>query len=148
MSTELKNKAGIDELERAMLDHKRVELPITHRLLPGLYLREIRIPEGTLLTSMVHKTEHPFIISSGAIEVVDETGRAEIFVAPYTGTTLPGTRRALHALTDVVWTTIHANPTNETDIKRICLRLIENPKNPLIAPGALTPEWLRTLPKE
>lgn len=140
---------GINELELAMsqFPEKRVELPITHRLLPGLYLREIRIPADTILTSMEHMTEHPFIISAGVVKVVDNDGEAVVLTAPHTGITRPGTRRALHTLTDVVWTTIHPNPTNDTDIERICRRLIKNPSNPLIDPDSIRPEWMRSLPQ-
>jgi hypothetical protein len=50
----------IDLLEMAMLETCAViELPIVHRFTPGLYIREIFMPAGALVTSKIHKTEYP-----------------------------------------------------------------------------------------
>lgn len=133
----------IDHLEAAMLasGSPPAECPVTHRFTPGLYIREIMIPAGTLLTSMEHLTEHPFVISAGAIEVIDTNGNAELLTAPHTGITQPGTRRALHALEDTIWTTFHV--TTETDVEKIGQTIVRH-HNPL-APD-LVPGWRDSLP--
>jgi hypothetical protein len=113
----------LDELEVALARLPRVELPVTHRFTKGMYIREIQIPAGTMLTSMTHKTEHPFVISEGAIKVTSDNEGSVIYEAPHTGITKPHTRRALHALTDVVWTTFHV--TEETDVEKICEQILE-----------------------
>jgi hypothetical protein len=113
----------LDELEVALARLPRVELPVTHRFAKGMYIREIQIPAGTMLTSMTHKTEHPFVISEGAIKVTSDNEGSVIYEAPHTGITKPNTRRALHALTDVVWTTFHV--TDETDVEKICEQILE-----------------------
>ena len=121
---EVKPKSQLlDELEVALAQMPRVELPVTHRFTEGMYIREIKIPAGTMLTSMVHKTEHPFVISDGVIKVTSDNEGSVIYEAPYTGITKPNTRRALHALTDVVWTTFHV--TDETDVEKICEEILE-----------------------
>jgi hypothetical protein len=123
---------GIDDIEKAIVESGRppAYCPVEHRFTPGLYIREIFIPAGTLLTSMEHRKEHPFVISQGRIEVVSETEGSVIYEAPYTGITQPGTRRALHALTDVVWTTFHV--TDETDIEKIVAEITAPHVNPLL----------------
>jgi hypothetical protein len=113
----------LDELEVALAQLPRVELPVTHSFTKGMYIREIQIPAGTMLTSMTHKTEHPFVISEGAIKVTSDNEGSVIYEAPHTGITKPNTRRALHALTDVVWTTFHV--TDETDVEKICEQILE-----------------------
>ena len=113
----------LDELEVALAKHERVELPVKHMFTKGMYIREIRIPADTMLTSMTHKTEHPFVISEGAIKVTSDNEGSQYYEAPYTGITKPNTRRALHALTDVVWTTFHV--TDETDVEKICEEILE-----------------------
>ena len=55
----------LDELEVALAQLPRVELPVTHRFTKGMYIREIQIPAGTMLTSMTHKTEHLFLYPRG-----------------------------------------------------------------------------------
>lgn len=113
----------LDDLEVALAHLPRVELPVVHRFTPGMYIREISIPAGTMLTSMVHKTEHPFVLSQGRIKVTSDNEGSVIYEAPFTGITQPGTRRALHAETDVIWTTFHA--TDLTDVEAICDEILE-----------------------
>ncbi len=45
-------------------------------------------------------------------------------VAPVTIVSQPGTKRAIHALEDTVWTNIHA--TNETDLDKLVEELTES----------------------
>ena len=113
----------LDDLEVALAQLPRVELPVTHRFTKGMYIREIQIPAGTMLTSMTHKTQHPFVISKGSIMVTSDNEGGVVYEAPYTGITEPNTRRALHAITDVVWTTFHV--TEETDVEKICDQILE-----------------------
>jgi hypothetical protein len=124
---ELKEKTSkdelLDDLEVALAHLPRVDLPVTHRFTDGMYIREIQIPAGTMLTSMVHKTQHPFVISQGSVKVTSDNEGSVIYEAPFTGITEPNTRRALHALTDVIWTTFHV--TNETDVAKICNEILE-----------------------
>ena len=124
---ELKEKTSkdelLDDLEVSLAHLPRVDLPVTHRFTDGMYIREIQIPAGTMLTSMVHKTQHPFVISQGSVKVTSDNEGSVIYEAPFTGITEPNTRRALHALTDVIWTTFHV--TNETDVAKIGEEILE-----------------------
>ena len=87
-----------------------------------------------MLTSMTHKTQHPFVISQGSVKVTSDNEGSIIYEAPYTGVTEPNTRRALHALTDVVWTTFHV--TNETDVAKIAEEILEPKDMSLISAAA------------
>lgn len=140
--------ALLDELEVAMAKLPQVDLPVVHRFTDGLYIREIQIPAGTILTSMTHKTEHPFVLSQGSIMVTSDNEGSVVYEAPYTGITKPNTRRALKALTDVVWTTFHV--TNETDIDKIGEQILE-PKDMSHIEEAMgkkcLPEWRKSLPE-
>ena len=100
-----------------------------------------------MLTSMVHKTEHPFVISDGVIKVTSDNEGSVIYEAPYTGITKPNTRRALHALTDVVWTTFHA--TTETDVEKICDEILEplNNNQLELASQQVLPQYRESLPE-
>lgn len=76
---------------------------------PGLYTRQITLPAGTLLTSKIHKTCHPFIVVKGAITVYNTVGDTqEMFTAGYRGITMPGTRRVLYVHEETVWITFHS----------------------------------------
>ena len=92
--------------------------PLKHSFSDGIYVREITIPQGTLLTGKIHKHKHPNFLLKGEVIVVTEEGR-EILKAPYSMMSKAGTKRALYAVTELVWTTIHHNPTNTQDLKEL-----------------------------
>lgn len=106
---------SIDALEVKMLaEGVVVDLPLNHRFTPGLYIRTIFMPAGTLLTSKIHKTEHPYVVSLGRAMVLTDTEGWQEIKAPYHGVTMPGTRRVLYIVEDCVWTTYH--PTGEMGV--------------------------------
>ena len=101
----------------------QVDCPIRDVFTPGLYTRIITLPKGTLLTSEIHKTEHPFLILQGVVEVANvETGDTEILRAPYIGITKPYTRRVLNVIEETVWATSHV--TKETDVEKIGKKIL------------------------
>ena len=121
-ATPLSDDEAIDALQVRMMEMPEAELPVTHRFTPGLYIREIFRPAGALVTSKVHRTQHPFTISKGSCDVwVD--GAWVHLRAPHTGITMPGTRRVLRIYEDTVWTTYH--PTDLTDVDAIEAAIIE-----------------------
>lgn len=89
--------------------------PLKHSFSDGVYVREIFIPAGTYLVGKIHKHEHPNFLLSGTVEVVTEAGR-ESLVGPLSIMSPAGTKRALYAVTDLVWITVHHNPTNTQDL--------------------------------
>ena len=105
--------------------------PVTHRFTPGLYIREILMPAGSIITSAVHKTEHPYVVSAGRCFVyLENEERWELIQAPHTGITKPGTRRLLIMVYDTIWTTFHV--TDLTDVGEIEDEIIEKRQNPLL----------------
>ena len=99
------------------------QFPVVHRFTPGLYIREIFMPAGSVLTSKIHKTEHPFVISKGVVSVWTAEEGAITLNAPYTGITKPGTRRVLFIHEDTIWTTFHVG--EENNVEAIEDRIIE-----------------------
>lgn len=119
-------RGHIDAIEQLMFDEEEqidFEKLTRHYFSDGLYCREITIPPGTLLTGKIHTTEHINIISKGDISVMTENG-IERVVAPATLISKPGTKRIGFTHAETVWTTIHANPTNEKDLTKLEARLI------------------------
>jgi hypothetical protein len=126
-ATHLASHAGkrIDELAVCMKESgiPCAERPLKHRFTPGLYIRELRTPKGVISVSKVHKTEHPFVLLSGKIAVMDGAGGREVIEAPHLGITTPGTRRVIEYLEDSVLLTFHA--TEHTDLSKIEEEVIE-----------------------
>lgn len=110
----------ITELEKAIQSvpvDQQVSFENIHNFCPGVYARSIYMRAGTVLTSKIHKTQHFFVVSKGACTVVNSHGERELITAPYLGTTMPGTKRALLIHEDTIWTTFHA--TELTDVAEI-----------------------------
>jgi len=123
----------IDELESMIIDNfPLVDCPLVHRFTEGLYVREIFMPAGSLITSKIHKTQHQYFILKGAVSVWIDEGVEQYLEAPYIGVTEPGTRRVLYVWEDCIWATSHPNPDNE-NLEQIEERIIEKHDNPLLS---------------
>jgi hypothetical protein len=92
--------------------------PLKHWLAPGIYAREIHLPGGTVVVGKIHRHRHLNIISQGSITCYTEFG-LETHMAPASFISEPGTKRVVLTHEDAIWTTIHPNPTNETDISKL-----------------------------
>ncbi len=90
--------------------------PLEHTFGDNLYIRQITMPAGMVLTSKIHKTTHPYFIMRGDVSVVTEEGTVRI-KGPYWGMTKAGTKRALQIHEETVWITVHS--TKETDLEKI-----------------------------
>jgi hypothetical protein len=93
--------------------------PLTHYFAPGMYLRSIRIPAGSLVVGKIHKEEHLVILLEGALRLYTEAGGLVEVHAPLVLRSPPGAKRAALALADTVWVTCHANPSNTQDLAQL-----------------------------
>ena len=122
----------VDDIERAIYERGGVlnceQFPLVHRFLPGMYIREIHMPAGAVLTSKIHKTEHPFVVTKGVVSVWSVNEGTAVYKAPHFGITKPGTRRVLLVHEDVVWITFHA--CTEETVEEVEERIIEKRNNP------------------
>jgi len=110
-------RAQLYALQEAAAHLPEVEMPLQHVHAPGLYARTIFIPAGTFVVGKIHKHRHLNILSQGEVHVLTESGGVEYLRGPLTMVSDPGTKRALLALTDVTWTTIHL--VQSTDLEEI-----------------------------
>lgn len=81
--------------------------PLKHTFADGLYIREIFMPKGQIISTGIHKKEHPYFVLKGDISVLTDEGIKRI-KAPYNGITKPGTKRLIYMHEDSVWITVHA----------------------------------------
>lgn len=124
------NAETIDIVEEAILKFPQIEFPVVHRFTPGLYIRECFLPKNSLVTSVVHKKTHPYVVSQGDISVWVKNAPINRIIAPYTGITMAGTRRLLFAHEDTIWTTFHV--TDELDPDKIIFEATDSYANPLL----------------
>ncbi len=94
------------------------DFPLKHHFAPKVYGREMLIPAGGTIVGKIHRHAHLNIVVRGRAMVATEFGDKEVrggdvFVS------LPGTKRAVHAIEDTVWITIHPNESDTQDLKAI-----------------------------
>lgn len=106
----------IELVESKLLRLPQVEVPLEHRFAPGIYLREVTMPAGTLVIGHEHKTEHFNIVLSGRARVMIG-GKVQEVVAPCILKSEVGVRKILLIQEEMRWVTVH--PTEETDIERL-----------------------------
>jgi hypothetical protein len=108
----------IDDLERrqlAGLAGPLVDQPLTHKFVGDLYVRSVVNPVDSVVSTKIHKTAHPFFVLRGLALVSQDDGPPVEIEAPFSGVTLPGTRRVILAIREVEWVTVHAMTPEERD---------------------------------
>ena len=111
---------NIDHEDFIVFDDKKSTqiCPLKHTFSDGIYVREITIPAGLFIVGKIHKHDHPNFLLSGEVIVVTEDGIEEL-TGPLSMISKAGTKRALYSKTELVWTTVHANPTNTEDLTEL-----------------------------
>jgi hypothetical protein len=123
---ELTRTEKITYIVQEMKKMPQVECPVKHHFAPGVYLREIFMPAGTVVIGKIHKTEHFNLIEKGLCSIVHDDGRHEYLEAPMTFVSKAGVQKVLYIHEDTVWKTIHVTP--ETDLVKLEEILIEPPQ--------------------
>jgi len=93
----------------------RPDCPLVHSFGGGMYVREIFIPAGMLLTGKIHRHEHPNFLMEGTVSMITEDGGAQIMEAPQSMLSPAGCKRALYTHTPTWWITVHLNPNGHTE---------------------------------
>ncbi len=116
----------IDTLEKRMLvglTGPLVDQPLTHVFAGDHYVRSVVNPVGSQVTTKIHRTAHPFFVLRGVALVSQDDGPPLEIRAPFSGVTLPGTRRVILAIEEIEWVTVHAMLPAERDEPDIPTRL-------------------------
>lgn len=122
---ELSHKEKVAIVVNRLKTLEQVECPLKHHFAPGVYLREIFMPAGSLIIGKIHKTEHLNLLERGVCEIFHEDGTSEVLRAPLTFVSKAGVQKLLKIHEDTVWKTIHV--TEETDLVKLEDILIEPP---------------------
>ena len=102
----------------------QVECIEKHHFGPGMYVKEVTMPAGSIIVGKPHKTEHLCILLQGKMKLVKEDGEVIELVAPATFVGKPG-RKIAYIIETVVFQNIFA--TDETDVKKLEHMFVENP---------------------
>ena len=109
------SRKSVERLEAYLLQGAEVEIPTEHKFAPGIYIREITIPAGALLTGAPCKFEHLSVMVRGKMRTLIDGVMQDIegyhqWIAP------AGVKRVGVALEETVWFCVYPNPEDETSL--------------------------------
>jgi len=114
----------IKEAEKFMVEQPQVECPVFHKFSPGLYIRELHIPVGTIALGHYQRFENLCFMVKGKLLFHNDDGTNTVMEAPHVFTAPPG-RKLAYAMEDVIFTNVHVNPDDERDIDVLEERLLD-----------------------
>lgn len=127
---ELTEREKVERLEAVLQQFPQVECPVSHHFGPGVYMRTMLVPAGTIATGAVHKTAHTTIIAGHCLLTTSDGPRE--FLGYHVIDSLPGAKRAITAIETTVVTTVHLNPDDERDLDKLVARLTDTPAAQLL----------------
>lgn len=108
--------AKIEQVESHLLDLPQVECPVVHHFGPGIYIREVTLPAGTLAIGHAQRFDHLNIMLTGAVAMVGDDGQTKVLRAPMIFVGKPG-RKLGYVLETCIWQNVYA--TDEQDIDKL-----------------------------
>lgn len=96
----------------------RLDCPLVHRFVPGIYAREIFMPAGTFAVGKIHLLDHMSVIL-GDVSFVSTVEGVQRVTGMETFTCKAGIKRAVYAHEDTWWTTFHPNPGDTRDLAEL-----------------------------
>lgn len=81
--------------------------PLKQHLEGGLYTRELFMPAGNIVISMVHKQNHPSFLLKGKVSFLTDEGTVETITAPHLIHTKEGAQRVLLVHKDTQWCCVY-----------------------------------------
>jgi hypothetical protein len=107
----LRELMSLDAPEQAMLQLPQAECSVVHHFGPGVCIREVFMPAGTLAIGHKQKFEHLNIMLRGKVLVANDDGSTQVLTAPMIFTGKPG-RKIGYVMEDMIWQNVYA-----TDLK-------------------------------
>jgi len=85
----------------------KTNLPLQQHLEGGLYTREIFMPKGAVVVSMIHKQQHPSFLLKGELSYLTDEGKIKRITGPHKIFTQIGTQRVLYIHEDSEWCCVY-----------------------------------------
>jgi hypothetical protein len=111
--------SNIEAQMKGLPEESKLALETMHTFADGLYTRTVFMKAGSLIAGKIHKLEHIVVIGQGSASVVSEEFGSKLISAPMVFMSRPMVKRLLFIHSDMIWTTVHKNPTNTRDLKEL-----------------------------
>ena len=89
--------------------------PLKHHFADGLYTREIFMPKGSIIASLIHRTNHPSFLLKGDVSILCDDGTVKRIKAPLKIMTEAGTQRVLYMHEDTTWVCVYRTDKTTVD---------------------------------
>jgi len=111
---EIGNMPEILRITKVLKTLPQTECPLQHFYLPGVCVRSMFIPAGTLLAGKIHKHAHIAILAQGTIRLADD-GHAFVVSAPWIAYGKAGISRLGYAQTDCTFMNVLSTDITDPD---------------------------------
>ena len=81
--------------------------PLKQHIENGMYTREIFMPAGHLIVSMIHKQNHPSFLLRGKVSYLNDEGVVDTITAPQVIQTKEGAQRVFFVHEDTDWCCVY-----------------------------------------
>jgi hypothetical protein len=112
----ISNSKNAEAIESEFLKLPQEPCPVTHRFGPGIYMREVFLPAGSIVIGHHHNFEHMNIFLKGKITFFKDDGAAVEMTAPMTLMGKPG-RKIAYIHEDSIWVNVFS--TTETNVEKL-----------------------------
>jgi len=85
----------------------KITYPLKQTLEGGLYTRELFMPKGHIIVSMIHRQQHPSFLLKGKVSYLTDSGKLVTAKAPHIIFTQIGTQRVLYIHEDTTWCCVY-----------------------------------------
>lgn len=113
-----------DILEIHLLSLPQAPCPVVHHFGPGVYVREVTIPAGSIAMGHKQRNDHLNIILKGSVAIIGDDGLVRVMSAPAIFVGKSG-RKVGACIDECVWQNIYANPDNCQDIETLEARHLD-----------------------
>jgi hypothetical protein len=107
-----------DILEPYLLSLPQAECPVIHHFGPGVYIREVTIPQGAIAMGHKQRHEHLNIVLKGSVAMIGDDGQVKVISAPAIFVGKPG-RKVGGCIEECTWHNVYPNPDNCRDIEEL-----------------------------
>lgn len=118
----LRDLLSLEKPEQTLLQLPQAECSVVHHFGPGVCIREVFMPAGTLAIGHKQKFDHLNIMLRGKVMIVTDDGGTQVLTAPMIFTGKAG-RKIGYVLEDMVWQNIYS--TELTDPSAVEAAFIE-----------------------
>lgn len=115
-ATLAKISLDIKKAEKSILSQDQSACPVIHAFGPGLYIREVFMPAGTIAIGHEQRFDQMNVLLKGKVVMLNKHGAPTELIAPMAFVGPPG-QKVGYIAEDMVWQNIYA--TTETDIEKL-----------------------------